>query len=411
MTKIRKVYGLEVLDSRGNPTVCAQVQLCDGTAAAAAVPSGASTGQFEAVELRDNEPLRYGGKGVQKAVENIETIISPALEKLQDPRLHTIDRLLQELDGTENKAKLGANATLAVSLACAKALAQAQNQPLYRYVGGENARTLPTPLLNILNGGAHADNNLDVQEFMIVPRGISAFPEALRASCEIYHTLGGLLKKKGLACGVGDEGGFAHSLHSDEEALDLLCEAITAAGFSTDQVGIALDAAAGEWHRDGGYFLPKRQVQYSTEGLIARWEALCSQYPICSLEDPLGDTDTEGWQEITRRLGKTVQLVGDDLFVTDHRRIARGAKQGIANAVLIKPNQIGTVTETMLAVEEAKKAGYSAILSHRSGETEDTAIADLAVGLNAGQIKTGAPCRGERTAKYNRLLQIARAIC
>ncbi len=408
--KIRKVYGLEVLDSRGNPTVCAQVQLSTGTTAAAAVPSGASTGQFEAVELRDNEP-RYGGKGVRKAVENIETIISPALETLSDLRLSVIDRTLQSLDGTENKARLGANATLAVSVACAKALAAEQNMPLYRYLGGENARTLPVPMLNILNGGAHAGNNVDVQEFMIVPRGISAFPEALRASCEIYHTLGAMLKEKGLSCGVGDEGGFAPSLNSDEEALELLCGAIERAGYSTNQVGIALDAAAGEWHKDGSYLLPKRNVQYSTDGLISYWEELCGKYPICSIEDPLGDTDTEGWREITRRLGGKIQLVGDDLFVTDHKRIARGVKQHIANAVLIKPNQIGTLTETLLAVEEAKKSGYGTILSHRSGETEDTVIADLAVALNAGQIKTGAPCRGERTAKYNRLLQIARAIC
>ncbi len=408
--RIQKIYGLEVLDSRGNPTVCAQVQLSSGTTAAAAVPSGASTGQFEAVELRDNE-ARYDGKGVRKAVENIEKVISPALEKLSDLRQDAIDHTLLALDGTENKAVLGANAVLAVSIACAKAMAMEKNMPLYRYIGGENARTLPVPMLNILNGGAHAANNVDVQEFMIVPRGIDAFPEALRVSCEIYHTLGKLLQARSLACGVGDEGGFAPSLQSDEEALDLLCEAITTAGFSTAEVGIALDAAASEWHRNGCYTLPKRNVQYSTEGLIARWEELCGKYPICSLEDPLGETDTEGWQELTRRLGSKVQLVGDDLFVTDPRRIAHGVQRGIANAVLIKPNQIGTLTETMLAVAEAKKAGYGTILSHRSGETEDTAIADLAVGLNAGQIKTGAPCRGERTAKYNRLLQIARAIC
>lgn len=407
--RIQKIYGLEVLDSRGNPTVCAQVQLSSGTTAAAAVPSGASTGQFEAVELRDNE-TRYGGKGVRKAVENIEKIISPALERQHDLRQDAIDHTLLALDGTENKSVLGANAMLAVSVACAKAMALEKNMPLYRYIGGENARTLPVPMLNILNGGAHAANNVDIQEFMIVPRGIDAFPEALRVSCEIYHTLGMLLQTRDLACGVGDEGGFAPSLQSDEEALDLLCEAIATAGFSTAEVGIALDAAASEWHRNGCYTLPKRNVQYSTEGLIARWEDLCGKYPICSLEDPLGETDTEGWQELTRRLGGKVQLVGDDLFVTDPRRIAHGVQQGMANAVLIKPNQIGTLTETMQAVEEAKKAGYGTILSHRSGETEDTAIADLAVGLNAGQIKTGAPCRGERTAKYNRLLQIARAI-
>ena len=408
--KIQKIYGLEVLDSRGEPTVCAQVQLSTGTAAAAAVPAGASTGQYEAAELRDNEPLRYGGRGVLRAVENIERVISPALEKLCDLRLSRIDRALQELDGTPDKSRLGANATLAVSVACAKALAQEQKVPLYRYLGGENAHVLPTPMMNILNGGAHAPNNVDIQEFMIVPRGISAFPEALRAGCEIYHALGALLRERGLACGVGDEGGYAPSLQSDEEALELLCEAIDRAGFSRSQVMIALDAAASEWQDQGGYFLPKRKVQYSTEGLIARWEELCARYPICSLEDPLGETDREGWQELTRRLGKKVQLVGDDLFVTHPGRIALGAAEGLANAVLIKPNQVGTLTETLQAVEEARKAGYGVILSHRSGETEDTTIADLAVAVNAGQIKTGAPCRGERTAKYNRLLQICRAV-
>lgn len=408
MLKIQKVYGLEVLDSRGNPTVCAQVQLSSGVAAAAAVPSGASTGQFEAHELRDGDLLRYGGKGVRRAVEHIETQISPVLEKLKDLRLQTIDAAMIELDGTENKSKLGANAMLAVSIACARALAIEHKQPLFRFLGGECACRLPVPMLNILNGGAHAGNNVDIQEFMIVPKGISAFPEALRVSCEIYHTLGGLLREKGLACGVGDEGGFAPSLESDEAALDLLCEAIERAGFSDGQVQIALDAAASEWYCNGGYLLPKRQVQYSAEGLISRWEELCGNYPICSIEDPLGETDTEGWQELTRRLGQKVQLVGDDLFVTHRDRVAAGVEQGIANAVLIKPNQVGTLTETYLAIEEAKKAGYGVILSHRSGETEDTTIADLAVAWGAGMIKTGAPCRGERTAKYNRLLQIAR---
>lgn len=408
MLKIQKVYGLEVLDSRGNPTVCAQVQLSSGVAAAAAVPSGASTGQFEAHELRDGDLLRYGGKGVRRAVEHIETQISPVLEKLKDLRLQTIDTAMIELDGTENKSKLGANAMLAVSIACARALAIEHKQPLFRFLGGECACRLPVPMLNILNGGAHAGNNVDIQEFMIVPKGISAFPEALRVSCEIYHTLGGLLREKGLACGVGDEGGFAPSLESDEAALDLLCEAIERAGFSDGQVQIALDAAASEWYCNGGYLLPKRQVQYSAEGLISRWEELCGNYPICSIEDPLGETDTEGWQELTRRLGQKVQLVGDDLFVTHRDRVAAGVEQGIANAVLIKPNQVGTLTETYLAIEEAKKAGYGVILSHRSGETEDTTIADLAVAWGAGMIKTGAPCRGERTAKYNRLLQIAR---
>lgn len=408
MLKIQKVYGLEVLDSRGNPTVCAQVQLSSGVAAAAAVPSGASTGQFEAHELRDGDLLRYGGKGVRRAVEHIETQISPVLEKLKDLRLQTIDTAMIELDGTENKSKLGANAMLAVSIACARALAIEHKRPLFRFLGGECACRLPVPMLNILNGGAHAGNNVDIQEFMIVPKGISAFPEALRVSCEIYHTLGGLLREKGLACGVGDEGGFAPSLESDEAALDLLCEAIERAGFSDGQVQIALDAAASEWYCNGGYLLPKRQVQYSAEGLISRWEELCGNYPICSIEDPLGETDTEGWQELTRRLGQKVQLVGDDLFVTHRDRVAAGVEQGIANAVLIKPNQVGTLTETYLAIEEAKKAGYGVILSHRSGETEDTTIADLAVAWGAGMIKTGAPCRGERTAKYNRLLQIAR---
>lgn len=408
MLKIQKVYGLEVLDSRGNPTVCAQVQLSSGVAAAAAVPSGASTGQFEAHELRDGDLLRYGGKGVRRAVEHIETQISPVLEKLKDLRLQTIDTVMIELDGTENKSKLGANAMLAVSIACARALAIEHKQPLFRFLGGECACRLPVPMLNILNGGAHAGNNVDIQEFMIVPKGISAFPESLRVSCEIYHTLGGLLREKGLACGVGDEGGFAPSLESDEAALDLLCEAIERAGFSDGQVQIALDAAASEWYCNGGYLLPKRQVQYSAEGLISRWEELCGNYPICSIEDPLGETDTEGWQELTRRLGQKVQLVGDDLFVTHRDRVAAGVEQGIANAVLIKPNQVGTLTETYLAIEEAKKAGYGVILSHRSGETEDTTIADLAVAWGAGMIKTGAPCRGERTAKYNRLLQIAR---
>lgn len=408
MLKIQKVYGLEVLDSRGNPTVCAQVQLSSGVAAAAAVPSGASTGQFEAHELRDGDLLRYGGKGVRRAVEHIETQISPVLEKLKDLRLQTIDAAMIELDGTENKSKLGANAMLAVSIACARALAIEHKQPLFRFLGGECACRLPVPMLNILNGGAHAGNNVDIQEFMIVPKGISAFPEALRVSCEIYHTLGGLLREKGLACGVETRAVLRRASRAMKLRWICCVKRLNAPVFPTVRCRLRWTPLRANGTATAGICCPSGRCSIAPRGWIARWEELCGNYPICSIEDPLGETDTEGWQELTRRLGQKVQLVGDDLFVTHRDRVAAGVEQGIANAVLIKPNQVGTLTETYLAIEEAKKAGYGVILSHRSGETEDTTIADLAVAWGAGMIKTGAPCRGERTAKYNRLLQIAR---
>ncbi len=405
MVRIQKVMGSEILDSRGNPTVSATVQLTDGTVGTAAAPSGASTGKFEAVELRDGDQRRYGGKGVLKAVRNINEIISPALEKAHSLTVRQVDDILKKLDGTPNKAHLGANATLAVSLACARAMAAHYRMPLYRFLGGAAASRLPVPMMNILNGGAHAANNIDIQEFMIIPAQAENFREGLQWCAEIYHTLGAQLRKKGLSTGVGDEGGFAPDLNSDEEAIEEILAAVEKAGYG-GKVTLALDAAGSEWAQEGAYRLPKRGKTYVTEDLISYWEGLLDKYPIVSIEDPLGEEDFSGWAEMTARLGNRVQLVGDDLFVTNLERLQQGIDQGAANAILIKPNQIGTLTETLEAIDLAKRSGYKTIISHRSGETEDTFIADLAVAVNAGQIKTGAPCRTERVAKYNRLLRI-----
>ena len=405
MVKIQKVYGCEILDSRGNPTVSATVQLSDGSMGTAAAPSGASTGKFEAVELRDGDQRRYGGKGVLKAVRNVSEIISPALEKVPSLTVREIDQVLCKLDGTPNKAHLGANATLAVSMAAAKAIAAHYRMPLFRFLGGANAHQLPRPMMNILNGGAHAGNNIDIQEFMIIPVGAESFREGLRWCAEITHTLGSQLKARGLSTGVGDEGGFAPNLESDEAAIEAVLEAIDKAGYS-GKVKLALDAAGSEWVQGNRYRLPKRGKEFSTEDMIEYWEGLVQKYPILSIEDPLGEEDWQGWAELTRRLGDKVQLVGDDLFVTNVERLQQGMDEGAGNAILIKPNQIGTLTETMDCIELAKRGGYRTVISHRSGETEDTFIADLAVATNAGQIKTGAPCRTERVAKYNRLLRI-----
>lgn len=405
MVRIQKVYGCEILDSRGNPTVSATVQLTDGTMGTAAAPSGASTGKFEAIELRDGDQRRYDGKGVLKAVRNVSEIISPALEKVHSLTVREIDQVLQKLDGTPNKAHLGANATLAVSMACARAIAAHYRMPLYRYLGGAAAHELPRPMMNILNGGAHAGNNIDIQEFMIVPTGAGCFREGLRWCAEIYHTLGKQLKEQGLSTGVGDEGGYAPDLPSDEAAIEAVLGAVEKAGYG-GKVQIALDAAGSEWAQGNRYRLPKRGKEFSVEDMIEYWEGLVRQYPIISIEDPLGEEDFAGWAALTARLGEKVQLVGDDLFVTNIERLRQGIDEGAGNAILIKPNQIGTLTETLDCIELAKRSGYKTIISHRSGETEDTFIADLAVAVNAGQIKTGAPCRTERVAKYNRLLRI-----
>lgn len=402
---IDKICGFEVLDSRGNPTVRAEVMLTDGTIAAASVPSGASTGIYEAVELRDGGN-RYGGKGVQKAVSNINTMIAAALKGMNSSDISRVDNLLMQLDGTNNKSNLGANAILAVSLASAKAAAKHYRLPLYRFIGGANACRLPVPMMNILNGGAHASNNVDIQEFMIMPVGACCFREALRMGSEIYHSLGKVLSSRNLSTTVGDEGGFAPDLSSDEEAIEVILEAITKAGYDTDKVKIALDAASSEWYEDGGYRLPKRNTKMTTDELIDYWDGLVSTYPIVSIEDPLGEEDWNGWSRITEKLGDIVQLVGDDLFVTNTKFLHKGLDMGAANSILIKYNQIGTLSEALSAVQMARDNGYTAVISHRSGETEDSTIADIAVATNAGQIKTGAPCRSDRTAKYNRLLRI-----
>ena len=406
--QIVKCTAREILDSRGNPTVEASVLLVDGSVGTASVPSGASTGIYEAHEKRDENDERYNGKGVMGAVNAVIRDISPAISGMSAAEQHEIDRLLIDIDGTENKSKLGANAILAVSLANAKAAAAFQKTPLYRYLGGVAACRLPIPMMNILNGGAHASNNVEIQEFMIVPYGFEKFSEALRAGSEIYHALGKILKEKGLSTGVGDEGGYAPTLKEDTEALDLIIEAISRSGYSNSQIGIALDAAASEWYEsDGKYTLPKTKRAYSTDELISYWQGLCDKYPlIMSIEDALDQRDMEGWKKITDRLGKRIMLVGDDFFVTNTARLKDGIKSGAANAILIKPNQIGTLSETLDVIRVAKEAGYSFILSHRSGETEDTTIADIAVATNAPYIKTGAPCRSERVAKYNRLLRI-----
>ncbi len=403
--KIQNVTGREILDSRGNPTVEATVILEDGTSGTASVPSGASTGMYEAVELRDGEKKRYGGKGVRSAVSNVNTTIRKALIG-RAASFYDIDRILIETDGTENKSNLGANAALAVSLACARAAARSFRMPLYRYLGGTNGVRLPVPLMNILNGGAHADNNLDVQEFMIVPIGFDSFTEALRAGTEIYHALGSELKKSGKSTAVGDEGGFAPNLADTREAIETIIRAIRKAGYDTDRVKISLDAASSEWASKDMYYLPKAKRSLTREALVKEWESLAAEYPIFSIEDGAGEEDGVGWELMTRILGNKIALVGDDYFVTNPSRLRAGIAAGTANAVLVKPNQIGTLTETLEVIRIAKEAGYRTVISHRSGETGDSFIADLAVATNAGFIKTGAPCRYERVAKYNRLLKI-----
>ena len=407
MAVITDVYAREIMDSRGNPTVEVEVYLEDGTIGRAAVPSGASTGQFEAVELRDGESPRYLGKGVLQAVANVNDIIGPAILEFDASEQVAIDRIMIELDGTPNKAKLGANAILGVSMAVARAAAESYDLPLFQYLGGTNAKELPVPMMNILNGGAHADNNVDIQEFMIMPIGASSFMEALRYCAEVYHTLKGVLKAKGLATGVGDEGGFAPNLGSNEEALQVITEAIEKAGLVVGKdIVFAIDAASSEFYKDGKYHLAGEGKVKTAAEMVEYYAELCEKYPIYSIEDGLAEEDWEGWKLLTERLGKTVQLVGDDLFVTNTERLSRGIKEDTANAILIKVNQIGTLTETFDAIEMAKRAGYTAVISHRSGETEDSTIADIAVAVNAGQIKTGAPARSERVAKYNQLLRI-----
>ena len=407
MAVITDVYAREIMDSRGNPTVEVEVYLEDGTIGRAAVPSGASTGQFEAVELRDSESPRYLGKGVLQAVANVNDIIGPAILGFDASEQLAIDGVMIELDGTPNKAKLGANAILGVSMAVARAAAESYDLPLFQYLGGTNAKELPVPMMNILNGGAHADNNVDIQEFMIMPIGASSFMEALRYCAEVYHTLKGVLKAKGLATGVGDEGGFAPNLGSNEEALQVITEAIEKAGLVVGKdIVFAIDAASSEFYKDGKYHLAGEGKVKTAAEMVEYYAELCEKYPIYSIEDGLAEEDWEGWKLLTERLGKTVQLVGDDLFVTNTERLSRGIKEDTANAILIKVNQIGTLTETFDAIEMAKRAGYTAVISHRSGETEDSTIADIAVAVNAGQIKTGAPARSERVAKYNQLLRI-----
>ena len=408
MSAITGVYAREILDSRGYPTVEAEVQLESGAWGRAAVPSGASTGKREALELRDGDSQRYRGKGVQRAVTNIEETIAPEIDGMEATEQVHLDQALLDLDGTPNKSSLGANAILAVSLAVARAAADDVGLPLYAYLGGPGARLLPVPLMNVINGGAHADNGLDIQEFMLVPAGAENFGTALRMGSECFHTLKELLKEKGLSTGVGDEGGFAPSLGSNTEALDLFLLAIERAGYRAgDEIFIALDVAASEFAESGGrYRLERERSVRTAEEMIAFYESLCERYPIVSIEDGLGEDDWAGWGALTRRLGARVQLVGDDLFVTNPAIIQQGIKNGIANAVLVKVNQVGTLTETMQAIELSKRAGYGTVISHRSGETEDTFIADLAVAVNAGQIKTGSLARSERTAKYNQLLRI-----
>ncbi len=408
MSAISGVYAREILDSRGNPTVEVEVQLESGSWGRAAVPSGASTGKREAVELRDGDTQRYRGKGVRQAVRNVEETIAPEVEGMEAAEQAAVDQALLELDGTPNKSALGANAILAVSLAVARAAADDAGLPLYAYLGGVGSRLMPVPMLNVLNGGAHADNGLDFQEFMLVPAGADSFSTAIRMGVEIFHTLKDLLKEKGLATGVGDEGGFAPNLPNNTAALDLFMQAIDRAGYRAgEDVMLALDVAASEFAEAGGrYRLHREGVTLSSEELIARYETLCDRYPIVSIEDGLGEDDVAGWGALTRRLGRRIQLVGDDLFVTNPAIIQQGINNGLANAVLIKVNQVGTLTETLEAVELAKRAGYGTVISHRSGETEDTFVADLAVAVNAGQIKTGSVARSERTAKYNQLLRI-----
>lgn len=408
-TAIKKVIGREILDSRGNPTAEAEVYLEDGTVARGTAPSGASTGEFEALELRDNDKARYGGKGVTKAVENINTIINNAVRGVDACDTYAVDKAMIDADGTKDKSKLGANAILAVSIAAARAAATSLEIPLYRFLGGVSANRLPVPMMNILNGGAHAANTVDVQEFMIMPVGAPSFKEALRQCAEVFHALAALLKSKGLATSVGDEGGFAPDLASDEEAIQFILQAVKNAGYEPGKdFMIAMDAASSEWkgEKKDEYILPKCKQKFTSEQLIAHWKSLVEKYPIISIEDALDEEDWEGWQKLTSELGNKVQLVGDDLFVTNTERLSKGISLGCGNSILIKLNQIGSVSETLEAIKMAHKAGYTAISSHRSGETADTTIADLAVALNTCQIKTGAPSRSERVAKYNQLLRI-----
>lgn len=407
--EIVKVIGREILDSRGNPTVEAEVYLADGTVGRGTAPSGASTGEFEALELRDGDKDRYGGKGVTKAVENINTIINDAVCGLDASDIYAVDKAMIKADGTKDKSKLGANAILAVSIAAARAASISLDIPLYRFLGGISGNRLPVPMMNILNGGAHAANTVDVQEFMIMPVGAPSFKEALRWCAEVFHALAALLKSKGLATSVGDEGGFAPDLASDEEAIQYILEAVKNAGYEPGKdFMIAMDAASSEWKgsKKGEYVLPKAGTKFTSAELIEHWKKLVEKYPIISIEDALDEEDWEGWQLLTKELGGKVQLVGDDLFVTNTERLAKGISLGCGNSILIKLNQIGSVSETLEAIKMAHKAGYTAISSHRSGETADTTIADLAVALNTCQIKTGAPSRSERVAKYNQLLRI-----
>ena len=407
--EIEKVIGREIMDSRGNPTVEAEVYLADGSIGRGTAPSGASTGEFEALELRDGDKSRYLGKGVSKAVENINTTINDVLTGMDASDIYAVDAAMIKADGTSDKSNLGANAILAVSIACCRAAAISLDIPLYRFLGGVSGNRLPVPMMNILNGGAHAANTVDVQEFMIMPVGAPTFKEALRWCSEVFHALAALLKKNRLATSVGDEGGFAPDLASDEEAIEYILNAVKAAGYEPGKdFMLAMDAASSEWKgsKKGEYILPKAGTAYTSEELISHWEKLVDKYPIISIEDALDEEDWEGWQQLTKRLGDKVQLVGDDLFVTNTTRLSKGIELGCGNAILIKLNQIGSVSETLEAIKMAHKAGYTAISSHRSGETEDTTIADLAVALNTCQIKTGAPSRSERVAKYNQLLRI-----
>ena len=410
MLEIVDVIGREILDSRGNPTVEVEVVLDDGTVGRAAVPSGASTGVYEACELRDGDKGRYQGKGVEKAVANVNTEIAEALVGMNALEQPAIDKLLIELDGTPNKSRLGANAILGASLAVAKAAAASCGMSLYNYIGGVNAKTLPVPMMNILNGGAHATNNVDIQEFMIMPVGASSWKEALRMCAEVFHTLKSVLKDNGTpAAGVGDEGGYAPNLKKDEDAFKCIVAAIEKAGYKPgEDFMIAMDAAVSDWynHEDGTYTLPKAGKTMTRQQMVNMWKKFADNYPIISMEDCMGEDDWEGWGMLTKALGDRVQLVGDDLFVTNSARVAKGLELGVANSVLIKVNQIGTLTETLDTIEKANRAGYTAVVSHRSGETEDVTIADIVVGVNAGQIKTGAPSRTDRVAKYNQLLRI-----
>lgn len=407
--QIEKVVGREIMDSRGNPTVEAEVYLADGTVGRGTAPSGASTGEFEALELRDGDKSRYQGKGVLKAVENINTTINDVLKGMDASDIYAVDKAMIEADGTKDKSNLGANVILAVSIASARAAAISLDIPLYRFLGGISGNRLPVPMMNILNGGAHAANTVDVQEFMIMPVGAETFKEALRWCAEVFHQLSALLKEKGLATSVSDEGGFAPDLKSDEEAIEYILKAIEKAGYQPGKdFMLAMDAASSEWkgEKKGEYILPKAGTKYTSNELIEHWKKLVDKYPIISIEDALDEEDWEGWQVLTKELGDKVQLVGDDLFVTNTERLGKGIELGCGNSILIKLNQIGSVSETLEAIKMAHKAGYTAISSHRSGETEDTTISDLAVALNTCQIKTGAPSRTERVAKYNQLLRI-----